>query len=757
MAPGASGWDWIGINFADGGALMAFRMRDRAGGGAVGGRDAARRRWPRAVRSRRSEVRFAPRRAWRSPRTGVDYPVAMTVRAGDVDVCARAAHRRSGARLAREHRHDLLGRRGTRVGVGRQARGAAIWSSRATARRCGCETATPEPSLSRTIRPSFHDVVAASASSSAFTPSSIVVRSFSWPREHREEMRHLVRVRGAVALEEEMLGQVAAHRRGRARDDFGRRVVAGLQHAVAAQHLEALVVAVRRAAARVDLAEPTALRADRHRGGVDVAGLGDRRIDEARRVRVHGLGLVVEDPAKDVEVVDQHVLEDAAGALDVRESAARRDRGSSRRAFRACRSRPSTIRVLSAANVGSKRRWKPIMQVTPARFDGLGAGARARDGRGRPAFRRRSACRRAAAARIRSACVSVDEQISTAPTSLSANTCAIVAAFAPMALGQRLRRLGVGVDDVLEARAGLVRELPAWIVPMRPAPKSATSIMAALASRRAGLRRSRTVVLCYRNSAADDPRRRPRPALSSMKNNTRFAAGRRFDIVCLGRFAVDFYAQQIGARLEDVASFAKYLGGSSANTAFGCARLGLKAAMAARVGDDAMGRFLVETLAREGCDVSHVSVDPTRLTARRRARDQGPRHVSADLLPRELRRHGGDRRRRRRGLPRAVEGAAHHRHALLDAARASREHASRSSGRARNDVRTVLDIDYRPVLWGLTKRGDGETRFIASDTVTAHLQAHPAVVRPRDRHRGGVRDRRRQHRHHRGADGGRAA
>ena len=57
----------------------------------------------------------------------------------------------------------------------------------------------------------------------------------------------------------------------------------------------------------------------------------------------------------------------------------------------------------------------------------------------------------------------------------------------------------------------------------------------------------------------------------------------------------------------------------------------------------------------------------------------------------------------------------------------------------RNDVRTVLDIDYRPVLWGLTKRGDGETRFIASDTVTAHLQRDPAAVRPRDRHRGGVR------------------
>ncbi len=32
MAPEAAGWDWTGINLADGGALMAFRMRDKAGG-----------------------------------------------------------------------------------------------------------------------------------------------------------------------------------------------------------------------------------------------------------------------------------------------------------------------------------------------------------------------------------------------------------------------------------------------------------------------------------------------------------------------------------------------------------------------------------------------------------------------------------------------------------------------------------------------------------------------------------------------------
>ncbi len=48
---------------------------------------------------------------------------------------------------------------------------------------------------------------------------------------------------------------------------------------------------------------------------------------------------------------------------------------------------------------------------------------------------------------------------------------------------------------------------------------------------------------------------------------TRFATGRQLDLICLGRLGVDLYAQQVGARLEDVSSFAKYLGGSSANIA----------------------------------------------------------------------------------------------------------------------------------------------------------------------------------------------
>ena len=79
-----------------------------------------------------------------------------------------------------------------------------------------------------------------------------------------------------------------------------------------------------------------------------------------------------------------------------------------------------------------------------------------------------------------------------------------------------------------------------------------------------------------------------------MQNPTRFASGRKYEIVSIGRLAVDLYAKQYGCNLEDASSFAKYLGGSSGNVAFGCARLGLRSAMISRVGDEQMGRFLRE-------------------------------------------------------------------------------------------------------------------------------------------------------------------
>jgi len=84
MAPEAVGWDWAGIQLADGGALMAFRMRDRTGSALwAGGAQVAADGRTRVFAP--GEVRFAPQRHWRSPRTQIEYPVAMTVTAGGAE------------------------------------------------------------------------------------------------------------------------------------------------------------------------------------------------------------------------------------------------------------------------------------------------------------------------------------------------------------------------------------------------------------------------------------------------------------------------------------------------------------------------------------------------------------------------------------------------------------------------------------------------------------------------------------------------
>jgi predicted secreted hydrolase len=85
MAANAVGWDWIGINIDDGGALMAFRMRD-GDGGVVWAGGARRHADGRTEILPPEAVRFVPGRRWTSPRTGFSYPVEFVVVAGGVEV-----------------------------------------------------------------------------------------------------------------------------------------------------------------------------------------------------------------------------------------------------------------------------------------------------------------------------------------------------------------------------------------------------------------------------------------------------------------------------------------------------------------------------------------------------------------------------------------------------------------------------------------------------------------------------------------------
>jgi predicted secreted hydrolase len=82
MPEGAVGWDWLGANLHDGGALMAFRLRDAQGralwaGGTLARPGEAPRRFGPA------DISFTPLRRWKSPRTGGDYAVEMSVKAGE--------------------------------------------------------------------------------------------------------------------------------------------------------------------------------------------------------------------------------------------------------------------------------------------------------------------------------------------------------------------------------------------------------------------------------------------------------------------------------------------------------------------------------------------------------------------------------------------------------------------------------------------------------------------------------------------------
>lgn len=194
------------------------------------------------------------------------------------------------------------------------------------------------------------------------------------------------------------------------------------------------------------------------------------------------------------------------------------------------------------------------------------------------------------------------------------------------------------------------------------------------------------------------------------------------DVICLGRAAVDLYGLQIGGRLEDMQSFAKYLGGSSANLAAGLARLGSKTSMLSRVGNEQMGQFVREELQRQGVDISHVITDPDRLTALV-ILGISDRHSFPHIFYRE---NCADM-----GIDPADFDEAYIASSRLLAITGTHMSTPQTYAVVKqamtfardNDTQVVLDIDYRPVLWGLVSAGGGENRFVANAEVTERVQS----------------------------------
>lgn len=190
------------------------------------------------------------------------------------------------------------------------------------------------------------------------------------------------------------------------------------------------------------------------------------------------------------------------------------------------------------------------------------------------------------------------------------------------------------------------------------------------------------------------------------------------ELVTVGRISVDLYGQQLGAGWADVASFAKAVGGSATNVAIAAARLGRRAAVVTRVGDDPLGVYLQQALHDFGVDTSFIGVDPRLPTPLALAVTEQPddpsllfyRYPSAPDL--EL--HAEDLDAdvvaevpvlwlTGSGFSRAPSRDAHHRWLQT---RARRRH-------------TILDLDYRPGFWDDERAAHDELQLALPDVTVA--------------------------------------
>ena len=171
-----------------------------------------------------------------------------------------------------------------------------------------------------------------------------------------------------------------------------------------------------------------------------------------------------------------------------------------------------------------------------------------------------------------------------------------------------------------------------------------------------------------------------------------------YEVVTMGRVGVDIYPEQIGVGLDEVQTFAKFLGGSATNVAVAAARYGRRTALVTRTGDDPFGRFVHTALRGYGVDDRYVSAVPGLPTPVTFCEIFPP-----DDFPLYFYR-----------LPKAPDLEISTEELDLEAIRTAgvfwvtvtglSQEPSRSAtlaaleARARSGI-TVLDLDYRPMFW----------------------------------------------------------
>lgn len=182
-------------------------------------------------------------------------------------------------------------------------------------------------------------------------------------------------------------------------------------------------------------------------------------------------------------------------------------------------------------------------------------------------------------------------------------------------------------------------------------------------------------------------------------NYISFEGNKKYDLILLGRVAIDFNPMDYYKTLAESQTFKKYVGGSPANIAVGLSRLGKKCGFITRVSDDRFGEYVVEYFKNEGIDTSHIRAcengeslgltfteilshdDSSILMYRNGIADLAlsPEHVDEEYL--------------NQAKAILISGTAL-------AASPSREAALKAVALAKkNGIRIIFDIDYRDYNW----------------------------------------------------------
>ncbi len=178
-----------------------------------------------------------------------------------------------------------------------------------------------------------------------------------------------------------------------------------------------------------------------------------------------------------------------------------------------------------------------------------------------------------------------------------------------------------------------------------------------------------------------------------------FDQSREFDLILMGRVAIDFNPVDYFKTLAESQTYKKYVGGSPANIAVGMARLGKKIGFIARVSDDRFGDFVIDYFEKEGIDTSAIKraengeklgLTFTEILSPKESSILMYRNMAADLA---LKPEDVCQEYIARGKALLISGTA-----LCESP--SREACLKALQFAKNtDTPVIFDIDYRPYNW----------------------------------------------------------